>query len=121
MSDYNKLPENLRPVERNTFWHYFLIFGGQRDQRQVWPENYQDKFKELGIEHRGVATFTTIDVGFNGKKFALLQRVENAVVVEPLFFEYGCEHQFTNETIGKCYHRVTCQKCGYSYEYDSGD
>ena len=32
-----------------------------------------------------------------------------------------CVHEFTSETIGRCYHRYTCKHCEKSYNIDSGD
>ena len=32
-----------------------------------------------------------------------------------------CEHHFTSQTIGRCYHRYTCKHCNTSYSIDSGD
>lgn len=33
----------------------------------------------------------------------------------------GCEHEYAQETLGRCYNKYTCKKCGYSYEVDSSD
>jgi hypothetical protein len=32
-----------------------------------------------------------------------------------------CVHDYADETIGKCYHRLTCRKCGYVTHYDTSD
>lgn len=33
----------------------------------------------------------------------------------------GCEHDYTETVLGRCYRRYNCQKCGYSFSVDSGD
>lgn len=33
----------------------------------------------------------------------------------------GCHHKYTSQTIGRCYHRYTCTKCGSQHDIDSGD
>jgi hypothetical protein len=35
--------------------------------------------------------------------------------------DYGCVHKMERTNLGRCYNRYTCEKCGYSYEVDSGD
>lgn len=32
-----------------------------------------------------------------------------------------CEHEYAQETLGRCYNGYTCKKCGYYYEVDSSD
>jgi len=32
-----------------------------------------------------------------------------------------CAHEYTSETVGRCYHRSVCKHCGDSYNIDSGD
>ena len=32
-----------------------------------------------------------------------------------------CVHRFVEETIGRCYHRYTCEHCGSAHTIDSGD
>lgn len=31
-----------------------------------------------------------------------------------------CNHTKKEEKLGKCYHRYTCEKCGFTYKVDSG-
>lgn len=33
----------------------------------------------------------------------------------------ACEHETESAEIGRCYYRVTCRKCGYTYTIDSSD
>lgn len=33
----------------------------------------------------------------------------------------GCLHEYEEETVGNCYHKYTCTKCGDVYNIDSGD
>ena len=33
----------------------------------------------------------------------------------------GCEHEYAQETVGRCLTQYTCRYCGYSYEVDSSD
>jgi hypothetical protein len=32
-----------------------------------------------------------------------------------------CVHEYKSQSLGNCYHRYTCAKCGSSYEVDSSD
>lgn len=32
-----------------------------------------------------------------------------------------CDHDITSKTVGNCYHRHTCAKCGLVFHIDSGD
>lgn len=32
-----------------------------------------------------------------------------------------CTHEYTSETIGRCYHRHICKHCGDTFHIDSGD
>ncbi|KVN30738.1 hypothetical protein WJ63_08140 [Burkholderia pyrrocinia] len=36
-------------------------------------------------------------------------------------FQFGCDHDMSNETIGNCLHRYTCTKCGFSEVIDTSD
>lgn len=40
---------------------------------------------------------------------------------EVLRVELGCDHDYKSETLGRCWYRSTCQKCGYQFEVDSSD
>lgn len=33
----------------------------------------------------------------------------------------GCNHSYTEKTVGRCYHQHTCKKCGHQFYIDSGD
>lgn len=50
-----------------------------------------------------------------------MKQLEN----QPDMFEEAktepCEHEYAQETLGRCYNKYTCKKCGYSYEVDSSD
>lgn len=37
------------------------------------------------------------------------------------FFRFGCKHEIESTQIGRCLHRDTCKKCGWSHEVDSSD
>ena len=32
-----------------------------------------------------------------------------------------CKHEFTSETVGRCYHKYTCKHCNEVFHIDSGD
>jgi hypothetical protein len=32
-----------------------------------------------------------------------------------------CDHEMSSKTVGRCYHRHECSKCGLVYHIDSGD
>lgn len=37
------------------------------------------------------------------------------------FFLLGCKHSNTSEPLGRCTHKLTCTKCGYTNIVDSSD
>jgi len=37
------------------------------------------------------------------------------------YFAFGCQHEFKEETIGRCLHQHTCIKCGFVQIIDSSD
>ena len=38
-----------------------------------------------------------------------------------VYAEYGCDHDYVETILGRCYRKITCSKCGYGEEIDSGD
>ena len=36
-------------------------------------------------------------------------------------FTFGCRHTMQATTVSNCYHKHTCEHCGYTYYIDSGD
>lgn len=51
--------------------------------------------------------------------YGYIDRVVNTCVVAPeRFFWFGrCDHDMATTTIRMCWHRATCKKCGYTYDY----
>ncbi len=41
--------------------------------------------------------------------------------MKTFFFLVGCEHNYKRVEIGRCLHRETCEKCGYSHVVDTSD
>lgn len=41
--------------------------------------------------------------------------------VELITAKVGCEHDYAETVLGRCYRRYNCHKCGRSFSVDSGD
>lgn len=102
---YDTFPIPFKEIPIEKFWKKFSIYGISDD----------NEFRQLSID--GIKRSVHIII-HHDKIFAIYVKTKDGVVT-PICYLIGCDHSFEYTTIGRCLHRLTCRKCGYSYEEDS--
>ena len=113
---YNDFPKNWMQISEEEFWERFAIWHWDMDSRQMYPEGQVGQTKMVGARlfWRGDDEGLGIVEQYDWKK---------QKHVKPTFFRfYLCEHEWEHSaTLGRCYNRYKCKKCGATKEVDSGD
>jgi hypothetical protein len=72
--------------------------------------------------HQDMRRYGRLDVFSNGTCVFMISDYERGKGWMPRIFMWKvCAHTCTMTTLGRCYHKYTCTKCGYSYTIDSSD
>lgn len=104
---FNEPPKPMKEVDMQKFWHTFSSYGVSKDE----------EFRQLHFDgkcHHGHIFI------YHDKIFFLEAEYTNSTFI-PHCWLIGCDHEYSEKTIGRCLHEYTCKKCGFKTIQDSSD
>jgi hypothetical protein len=124
-------------AKETPFWEDKTIVGGYNDNppnlKEITQLEFcQSMFFSYGAEHIESRQVIDKSKGFNSKMTELWlywYYDHSGVAIEHdywkgtlKFFKFTlCEHDYKETNLGRCFNRLTCQKCGFSQDIDSSD